>query len=138
MNVKGPGQPSPPDVLGPEGDGKLQPKSGSKIEDSASIRGAAKPGQSFAETVNQPRQVAAATDSPVVTRVSDVSVKDLAADLDAGRLTPSGAIDKILDRVLARQVGPEAPAAVREQVRMALQEAIASDPMLADKLRQLD
>lgn len=72
-----------------------------------------------------------------VAGVGEVAVNDLAADLKAGKLAPRAAIDKIVDRVVARQIGPETPAAVRDQVRAALQEAVESDPLLAEKLRQL-
>ena len=71
-------------------------------------------------------------------RTSDVAVSDVAAELRSGTLTSRAAIEKVLDRVVARQVGPEAPAAVRDRVRAALQDAIENDPLLADKLRQLD
>ena len=62
----------------------------------------------------------------------------IAAELDAGRLTPAAAVERVLEQVLARQLGNEAPAAVRERVRAALQEALESDPLLADKLRRLE
>ena len=43
----------------------------------------------------------------------------------------------MLDHVLAQQLGPDAPPAVRDQVRAALQETLENDPLLADKLRAL-
>jgi len=61
----------------------------------------------------------------------------VAGDLDAGRLTPAAAVDQILEQVLAQQVGPDAPAAVREQVRAALRDALENDPLLAEKLRRV-
>ncbi len=61
----------------------------------------------------------------------------IAGDLDAGRLTPGAAVDKMLEQVMAREVGPDAPAAVRERVRAALQEALENDPLLAEKLKRL-
>ena len=61
----------------------------------------------------------------------------LARDLEAGRLTPAAAVDQILEQVLAQQVGPDAPAAVREQVRAALKDALENDPLLAEQLRRL-
>jgi hypothetical protein len=137
MNVKGPGHPPPPGVPGPDGDDRVQRKSEGKPEEPSSVRGAAKPNRPFVENVARPRQAAGAS-SATGARASDVSVNDLAADLEAGRLTSRDAIDKIVDRVLARQIGPEAPAAIRDQVRTTLQEAIASDPLLADKLRQVE
>ncbi len=61
----------------------------------------------------------------------------IASDLDTGRLTPAAAVDRILEQVLEQQVGADAPAAVREQVRAALQDALENDPMLAEQLRRL-
>jgi hypothetical protein len=61
----------------------------------------------------------------------------IAGDLEAGRLTPAGAVEKILEHVLTQQVGADAPAAVRERVRAALQEALENDPLLAEQLRRL-
>jgi hypothetical protein len=61
----------------------------------------------------------------------------ISSDLAAGRLSPQAAVDQVVEQVLTRQLGADAPAAVREQVRAALQEALASDPLLADKLRRL-
>jgi len=61
----------------------------------------------------------------------------IASDLDTGRLTPAAAVDRILEQVLEQQVGADAPAAVRERVRAALQDALENDPLLAEKLRRL-
>jgi hypothetical protein len=36
-----------------------------------------------------------------------------------------------------KQLGTNAPAAVREKVRAALENAVADDPLLADKIRSL-
>ena len=60
-----------------------------------------------------------------------------ASDLDTGRLTPAAAVDRILEQVLEQQVGADAPVAVRERVRAALQDALENDPLLAEKLRRL-
>lgn len=135
MKVTGPDQPAAPDLSGPEGGNKLD-----KGAKTATIGGLAEPGKSFADKVSGARPPEAGVTTPSLragARVSDAGVSDLAADLKAGKLTPQAAIDKVLDRVVARQIGPEAPAAVREQVRAALQEALESDPLLVDKLRQL-
>ncbi len=61
----------------------------------------------------------------------------IAGDLDAGRLSPAAAVDRILEQVLAQQVGADAPPAVRERVRAALQDALENDPLLAEQLRRL-
>ncbi len=135
MKITGPGQPPTPDASGSEAGSKLD-----KGAKAATTGGLAEPGKAFAEKVSGPRPTEGAAPMPSgrpVAGVGEVAVNDLAADLKAGKLAPRAAIDKIVDRVVARQIGPETPAAVRDQVRAALQEAVESDPLLAEKLRQL-
>ena len=62
---------------------------------------------------------------------------DLAADLKAGKLSPKAAFDRVIDRVVEKQLGINAPAAAREKLRTALENAVADDPLLADKIRGL-
>jgi hypothetical protein len=62
---------------------------------------------------------------------------DLAADLKAGKISPKAAVDQVIDRVVDKQLGTNAPAAVREKLRAALETAVADDPLLADKIRGL-
>jgi hypothetical protein len=62
---------------------------------------------------------------------------DLAAELKAGKISPQAAVDKVIDRVVDKQLGTNAPAAVREKLRAALETAVADDPLLADKIRGL-
>jgi hypothetical protein len=94
-------------------------------------------GRAFAE------KLAAAGTPPAPTAASAARPAELnataaiAADLDAGRLTPAVAVDRILEQVLAQQVGPDAPPAVRERVRAALQDALENDPLLAEQLKRL-
>jgi len=64
-------------------------------------------------------------------------VSDIGAALKAGKLTPQAAIDKVIERVLDRQVGPKAGTAVREKLSAALRESLADDPLLAAKVRAL-
>ena len=66
-----------------------------------------------------------------------VPVSDIGADLKSGKLTPQAAIDKVIERVLDRQVGRKASTAVREKVGAALRESLADDPVLAAKVRSL-
>ncbi len=47
------------------------------------------------------------------------------------------ALDRVLDRVVDKQLGPGAPAAVREKVRAALEDAVADDPLLSEKIKSL-
>lgn len=64
-------------------------------------------------------------------------VADLAAALKAGTLTPRAAVDRVIDRVVEKQLGAHAPAAAREKLRAALEDAVADDPLLAEKIRGL-
>ncbi len=99
-------------------------------------------GKAFADKlqgVGSP-DAARALDAPgtgQVPRPGLVTVDDLAAELRTGTLTPAAAIDKVVERVVARQVGPDAPTSVRDQVRMALRDAVENDPLLAEKLTRL-
>ena len=62
---------------------------------------------------------------------------DVAAELAAGRIDQKAALDRVIERVIDKQLGPGAPAAVREKVRAALQDAVAEDPILTEKIRSL-
>ena len=62
---------------------------------------------------------------------------DVAAELAAGRIDAKGALDRVIERVVDKQVGPGAPAAVREKLRAALESAVADDPVLGEKIRSL-
>jgi hypothetical protein len=62
---------------------------------------------------------------------------DLAAELKAGKISPQAAVERVIDRVVDKQLGTNAPAAVREKLRTALENAVADDPLLADKIRGL-
>jgi len=66
-----------------------------------------------------------------------LSIADIGADLKTGKLSPQAAIDKVIERVLDRQVGHKAGAKVRERVGAALRESLADDPLLAAKFRAL-
>jgi hypothetical protein len=62
---------------------------------------------------------------------------DVAAELAAGRIDAKAALDRVLERVIDKQLGPGAPAAVREKVRAALEDAVADDPLLSEKIKSL-
>jgi hypothetical protein len=96
-------------------------------------------GRAFAEKLAAAGTPAGAPPaSPTEARPAELNgTAAIAGDLDAGRLTPAAAVDRILEQVLAQQVGPDAPAAVRESVRAALQDALENDPLLAEQLRRL-
>jgi hypothetical protein len=68
---------------------------------------------------------------------ADLAVDDLASQLKAGKISPQAAVDRVIDRVVDKQLGTNAPAAVREKLRTALENAVADDPLLADKIRGL-
>lgn len=118
MKINGPGTPGlPPEAVGGSEASRAKP--------------AGATGKTFTDRVENP----AGPRSPAATPGSMIA--DITAELKVGALSPEAAIEKVLDRVLARQLGSDAPAPVREQVRAALREAIASDPHLAEKVRAL-
>jgi hypothetical protein len=95
-------------------------------------------GRAFADKLAAAGTTASGTGSAAPARPAELhATAGIAAELDAGRLTPAAAVDKVLEQVLAKQVGADAPPAVRERVRAALQEALENDPLLAEKLRRL-
>jgi hypothetical protein len=65
------------------------------------------------------------------------SVSDIGAALKAGKLTPQAAIDKVIDRIVARQLGIHAAPAAKEKIGAALRERLADDPLLSAKIRAL-
>jgi hypothetical protein len=68
-------------------------------------------------------------------RVSSVS--DIGQALKAGQITPQAAIDRVVERIVARQAGPNAPEAVKQQLATVLRQALQDDPMLEAKVRAL-
>ena len=131
MKVTGPGEPPVPPA--PEGAADATPAGAAEAEEA---------GPPFADRLRGAGAAAgadrtAAVATPGVAPPDRVAVSDLAADLQAGRLTRDGAVQKLLDRVIARQVGADAAPAVREKVRAALADALESDPLLAEKLKSL-
>jgi hypothetical protein len=65
------------------------------------------------------------------------SVSDIGAALKAGKLTPQAAIDKVIDRIVAQQLGIHAAPAAKEKIGAALRERLADDPLLSAKIRAL-
>jgi hypothetical protein len=118
------------------GSGTPLPPEGAPAPGADEAKGPA--GKGFAEAVDR---AAGAAQTPEAGRASQAvaagPVGDLVADLRAGKLSAQAALDKVIDRVLAQQVGREAPAAVRERVETALRQALQDDPLLADRLRKL-
>ena len=66
-----------------------------------------------------------------------VALADLVKEVEAGRLDARAAVDQLVERVVDAQLGPGAPAGVRDSVQAALRDALESDPLLVAKLGQL-
>lgn len=137
MKVQGPGAgPAAPEIEGgpgkPEGaDGP----DGKKFADKLGLdKGAA---ATDAARTGDVAQVGKAGGPGSVSGASPPLTADIGADLAAGRIAPEAAVDKVIERVLDKQIGANAPAAVREQVGAALRDALMSDPMLLEKVRSL-
>ncbi len=144
MKINGPGQPPVSGVPGqgapdgPAGTGKeSQAASGvSPASGAAPADRTLKSGKSFAETVSG----AAPARSPAASAANapgGVAVHDLAAALRTGQLDARSAVDKVIDRVVSAQLGPDAPTHLRDKVQAALRDAVDDDPLLAEKLRTL-
>jgi hypothetical protein len=96
-------------------------------------------GKGFAAALDPAEHVArtaGGTNGPAAARRAG-SVSDIGADLKAGKITPQAAIDKVIERVLDKQLGQRATVALREKVGAALRESLADDPLLAAKVRAL-
>ena len=125
--VSGPG--SGPPVGGPADDQKSESPSGvggARFADKLA-------GTDATKRADDP---AAATGAKKTEKTTELTA-DIAAELTAGRIDPKAAIDRVIERVVDKQLGPNAPAAVREKVRAALESAVADDPVLSDKIRSL-
>ena|SRR2546421_10721562 len=122
MKISGPGAPGAP----------VPPGEGKGVEETAA------PGEKgFAEKLGKAGapDAAAAAESQQAGALG--AVADIIADLRAGKVTAQAAVERVIDRVLAQQMGPNAPPAVREQVSAALRQALEDDPLVAAKLRAL-
>lgn len=144
MKVNGTGQPSDPATSGPAelekaGKAAAGERASSAPGDDAET---SKVGKTFGERLeaSRPSEKTRAAQAPQVGevgRLGVVPVSDVAADLRTGKLSPQAAIEKVLERVMSQQLGADAPPAVRERVRTALQDALESDPLLLEKLGRL-
>jgi hypothetical protein len=114
MKISGPGSKLPPEAPGPADEARRS--GGSAFADKVA-------GQSPADSAQR--------------TASTHPVADIGADLQAGRITPQVALDRVIDRVVDQQVGASAPPGVRERVSAALRQALEDDPMLAEKLKGL-
>jgi hypothetical protein len=136
MKITGP---QTPGVPGAEPDAAAKgPGASDKVSGTEGVHTATGPNKaerSFAETLAAGRT--APVSAPRATGAVDPLTSDIAAELKAGKLAPEDALERVVERVLDKQLGADAPAALRDQVRNALRDTISSDPMLADRLRGL-
>jgi hypothetical protein len=95
-------------------------------------------GKGFAAKLDQAERAASvrSAERPAVPRKA-AAIADIGADLKAGKITAEAAIDKVVERVLDRQLGKTAGAALRGKIGAALRESLADDPLLAAKVRAL-
>lgn len=119
-------------VTGPGGG----PPGGAPIAGTDEGRPVAESRQPFADKLKSASAPTSTTGKEAPTAAGSATA-DLAADLKAGKISPQAAVDRVIDRVVDKQLGTNAPAAVREKLRTALENAVADDPLLADKIRGL-
>ena len=95
-------------------------------------------GKGFAAKLDQAERAASVrgAERPAAPRKAS-AIADIGADLKAGKITAEAAIDKVVERVLDRQLGKTAGAALREKIGAALRESLTDDPLLAAKVRAL-
>jgi hypothetical protein len=126
MKITGPGSGVPPEAVGdPEAAKAADKTAGSKFADN--VAAASKPGGVEGQRLGG--------DAAKVAGVGLTA--DIGADLQAGRITADIALQRVIDRVLDRQIGANAPPALREQLGAALRQTLEDDPLLADKIRNL-
>jgi hypothetical protein len=125
MKINGGGQPPVPGADGEAVKGLEQAGGASSTDRSGAT------GKTFAETV------AGAGPARPAEVTGDPAVRALAADVDAGKLDARAAVNRLIDHVVDLQLGSDASPQAREQVAAALREAVASDPLIAEKLKQL-
>jgi hypothetical protein len=83
-------------------------------------------------------KASAATVTQPTARAGKVSaVADIGKALKAGQITPRAALDRVVERIVSRQVGVDGPAAIKKNLSAALRQTLEDDPMLAAKIRAL-
>ena len=139
MKINGPGQPPTPaaegvaDATTPGApDAADAPAGPERLADTR----ASEAGRAFAEKLAE-TGAARGPEAGGAARGPEIAVADLARDVEAGRLDARAAVDQLVERVVDAQLGPGAPAAVRDRVQAALRDALESDPLLVAKLGQL-
>jgi len=94
-------------------------------------------GKGFAAKLDNASAKASVSHAKPAGAAKSTAVSDIGTDLKAGRISPQVAIDKVIDRIVARQLGIHAAPAAKEQIGAALRERLADDPLLAAKVRAL-
>jgi len=92
----------------------------------------------FASKLEKTRAGGAPASSPAQATKAAGGVADIVADLEVGNCTKAQAVERVVERLLDKRLGPQAPTEIRAQVATALRDALADDPLLAAKLAQLD
>lgn len=93
-------------------------------------------GKAFADKLAAAERPSATT-APAPAAPGAAALAEVSAALEAGRLSAKAAVDKVVEVVLDRQLGPSASPALRAQLAQALHESLTDDPLLAAKLRSL-
>jgi hypothetical protein len=92
----------------------------------------------FADKLAGATKARATTATQSAGRAREVrAVVDIGKALQAGQITPQAALDRVVERIVARRVGRNGPAAVKETLGTALRQALEDDPMLAARVRTL-
>jgi outer membrane translocation and assembly module TamA len=119
-----------------------KPPSGSLLGRSVDLPAVKKTGaKGFADKLARASgadKASAATATQPAARAGKVSaVADIGKALRAGQVTPQAALDRVIERIVARQVGVHGPAALKKNLTAALRQTLEDDPMLAAKIRAL-
>ena len=131
-------QAEPTETAGAQGQSPVGAAGESGASEASGVQRTEGSGRAFAEALVATAPGGAGSATPTAPPTAGGrATSAIAADFDAGRLTPAAAVDRVVEQVLTRQLGSDAPPAVRERVRAALQEALEGDPLLAEKLRRL-
>jgi hypothetical protein len=88
--------------------------------------------------VKKPAEVGEATGADAVEAVEVVDASGTEAIVEAlrsGEITPAQAQERLIDQVVAAQLGPNAPEALVEEVRAQVTELLRNDPTLQALLR---
>lgn len=120
MKITGPGSGAPPSADG--------------VAPGGGVEGAA---GKFAEKLDKSGAVGGVSAEKPISEASKTALQQVASELQAGKITPEHAVDRVVHLVLDQQLGSDAPAAVRNNVETALRNTLESDPMLADRVRKL-